>query len=493
MAAATITLNPGAGGANPLVDTLATVDSGAAPASASVQMVKVGHGAAGDFKTASVTNPLPIKITDGTTTQGFRPDGFSRSAIDPTTLLFDTFELLDAVNTWTTGGTAPTAPGGSLIVAAGTAASALSYLVSKPSFTPGSNALLQTADLVTLQASVITGAKCIWGLGVVAGTPTAALPLSNGVVFEILDTDGALYGAVYSGTVRTQQVALTRPADGLTHRYAIYYKNSRVYFEIDNVAVGSVGFPNPTVGAMKRVIGTFNGLAVVGTAPTLTASLLGLADSGKNSIKIADGLFPWRMQTVKDASSPAAASDLAAVVALSPNSPVTQATLTKAVQGATGVTTQDLKDAGRSARTITLDSFAVAATAETLNTMSYSTDNATLTTGTSYTVTAGKRFRLQAIMAALHTIAGNTTAVSVIVRLRVNNAGAGIVTSPVQMVIPIAGVAAANQSVGPDIIPIPDGWEFVAGAGLAITTACPGFVATTAAPKVDIALIGYEY
>jgi len=167
--------------------------------------------------------------------------------------------------------------------------------------------------------------------------------------------------------------------------------------------------------------------------------------------------------------------------------------ITKATQSANGFTTQDLKDAGRSARTITLDSFAVAATTETLNTMSYSTDNGTLTTGTSYTVTTAKRFRVQAISASLHTIAGNTTAVTVIVRIRVNNAGAAIVSSPVQLVIPIAGIAAANQSVGPDIIPIPDGWEFVAGAGIGVTTTCAGFVATTAAPKVDISIIGYEY
>ena len=172
---------------------------------------------------------------------------------------------------------------------------------------------------------------------------------------------------------------------------------------------------------------------------------------------------------------------------------VQQATLTKATQGTTGVTTQDLKDAGRSARTITLDSFAVAATTETLNTMSYSSDNGTATTGTSYTVTAGKRLRIQTISISVHTIAGNTTSATVIVRLRANNAGAAIVTSPIQLVIPIVGTAVANQAVGPDIIAIPDGWEFVAGAGIGITTTCAGFVTTTAAPKVDISLIGYEY
>lgn len=188
-----------------------------------------------------------------------------------------------------------------------------------------------------------------------------------------------------------------------------------------------------------------------------------------------------------------AALTMRADLNVSTPTPVNAPAITKATQGANGFTTQDLKDAGRSARTITLDSFAVAATAETLMTMSYSTDNAALTTGTSYSVTAGKRLRIEAITANLHTIAGNTTAVNVIVRLRVNNGGAALVSSPVQMVIPVQGVTAANQAGIAVTLQPADGWEFVAGAGIGVTVACAGFVATTAAPKVDISIVGYEY
>ena len=60
MTAATITLNVGTGGDKPLVDTLTTVDGVAAPTGASAQMVKMGHGAPSDFKTASVATPLPF-------------------------------------------------------------------------------------------------------------------------------------------------------------------------------------------------------------------------------------------------------------------------------------------------------------------------------------------------------------------------------------------------------------------------------------------------
>ena len=198
-------------------------------------------------------------------------------------------------------------------------------------------------------------------------------------------------------------------------------------------------------------------------------------------------------QVVKAASIAALTTDPSLVVALSPNSPVALPVLTKGTQGASGVMTQDLIDSGRSIRTITLDSFAVVAVTETLNTMSYSSDNGTPTTGTSYAVTAGKRLRIQQITLALHTITGNTVGVTVIVRIRALAPGPATITSNVQLVIPITGSAAANMATVAVVVPIPDGWEFVAGTGIGITTTCAGFVATTAAPKVDISIIGFEY
>lgn len=167
--------------------------------------------------------------------------------------------------------------------------------------------------------------------------------------------------------------------------------------------------------------------------------------------------------------------------------------LAKATQGANGFTTQDLKDAGRASKAIFLDAFTVAATAETLKTVSVSTDCGAPATGSNYAVTSGKRFRLQQITASLHTIAGNTTAVNVIVRIRVNAAGAAVATSPIQFVFALQGVAGANQAGAIFDLVIPDGFEIPAGAGVGVTTACAGFVATTAAPKVNLTLTGYEY
>lgn len=232
---------------------------------------------------------------------------------------------------------------------------------------------------------------------------------------------------------------------------------------------------NTSVNTLLKPASTLAAVTTVGAVTAITNAL----PTGANVIGGVTQSGTWTVQPGNTANTTAWL--------------VAGATLTKATQGATGFSVQDLKDAGRSARNILLDSFAVAAITETLNTMSYSTDNGTLTTGTSYTVTTAKRLRIQAVSVGLHTIAGNTTAVTVIVRIRVNNAGAATVTSPVQMVIPLAGIAAANQNADTVVIAIPDGWEFVAGAGIGVTTTCVGFVATTAAPKVDISIIGYEY
>ena len=83
--------------------------------------------------------------------------------------------------------------------------------------------------------------------------------------------------------------------------------------------------------------------------------------------------------------------------------------------------------------------------------------------------------------------------VDVIVRLRSIISGTLLVTSPLQLILAIPGVAAANSAGQPALVDFPDGMEFAAAVGFGITTTCTGFVATTASPKVDLTLIGYEY
>jgi len=65
VAASTITLNPGTGGDKPLVDTLTTVDGVAAPAGASVQIIKNAFGPANTSTTVTTATPMPVTMPAG--------------------------------------------------------------------------------------------------------------------------------------------------------------------------------------------------------------------------------------------------------------------------------------------------------------------------------------------------------------------------------------------------------------------------------------------
>lgn len=166
---------------------------------------------------------------------------------------------------------------------------------------------------------------------------------------------------------------------------------------------------------------------------------------------------------------------------------ITLPALTKGVQGAVGVSAQDLKDAGRSSVTLTAEAVAGSAS-EALVTMAQSVAGAASSNVTSYNVTAGKRFRLQAIIASW--IATTTTANTSRIRLRVNAGGAALITSPIQLSFRLAWPSAtfiANEGA-PVVLPIPDGFELPGGAGLAIS-----HIEAAANGTLDLSILGFEY
>jgi len=254
----------------------------------------------------------------------FRADSVLRVAMDPTTNLVDSFETLDVTNVWTlSGNSVPTQSAGKLTVSAATTASMQSAIRSQATFVYQSPSYLSGAFLATLEAGAVTGNKRVWGFGIPNATPSVAVPVTNGVVFEIQDTDGALVGAAYSNSTRTQTVALTRPADAAQHRYAIYYKTSRVYFEIDNLIVGSIANPDPQIMNLPVCMISVNAAAgQPGTAAVLTFSTVSVADWGRNGASIVDGAFPWREAQVGKSGGLAVRGALPATQTL----PVTAAT-----------------------------------------------------------------------------------------------------------------------------------------------------------------------
>lgn len=173
--------------------------------------------------------------------------------------------------------------------------------------------------------------------------------------------------------------------------------------------------------------------------------------------------------------------------------PVSPPTLTKATQGSTGFSTQDLKDAGRSSIMVTA-SVASTATSETL--ISVNTSKALAGTGaaSSNTITTGKRFRIQGIFASVRNTTGTTAGVATL-RLRAAVAGSTTASSPLQLSSAVALPAAAT-SVNFPTIDIPDGFEIDSNGatntwGLTITH--PQWVNASVVATFDVSLIGYEY
>jgi len=166
-------------------------------------------------------------------------------------------------------------------------------------------------------------------------------------------------------------------------------------------------------------------------------------------------------------------------------------TITKGTQGATGLTVQNLKDAGRTLVTLTADAVTPAA-ADTLVTVAKLVGD-TVTAGvTTYQVTSGKTLRLQSLSISL--TSSTTTVNKIRVRLRTLVSGACIATSPLVATYEIAwpGIAAttvANSPMGRVDIVLPDGLEF-SGATRNI---CFSAIAAAANGTLSINLIGYEY
>lgn len=171
---------------------------------------------------------------------------------------------------------------------------------------------------------------------------------------------------------------------------------------------------------------------------------------------------------------------------------VTPPTLTKGTQSATGFSTQDLKDAGR----VALSFYAVAAaagttTTETAITLTKSSGTSATTTGTSFVVTNGKRFRITQIFVSTR---GNSTATiqTTTFNLRINTAGA-VTTSSTPIVLAARSATPATASAYDRAqITIPDGYEILGDGTLQFgITAAATYV--TNAPTWDVNIVGFEY
>ena len=171
---------------------------------------------------------------------------------------------------------------------------------------------------------------------------------------------------------------------------------------------------------------------------------------------------------------------------------VQQAALVKGAQGATGISTQDLKDAGRTPIVL----YAVAAVAgatgvETAISLTKLSGVASTVSGASFVISAGKTFRITSIFLATRGSA-TATAQSTTFSFRLNATGA-VTTTSAPVFLQSRSVTPATASAWDRLaLPLPDGFEIVGNGTLQIgVTAISTFV--TNAPTLDVLITGYEY
>lgn len=156
---------------------------------------------------------------------------------------------------------------------------------------------------------------------------------------------------------------------------------------------------------------------------------------------------------------------------------------TKGVQGVNAQVTQDFKDSGRTYVVLYADRIA-GVTTEALITMTINRGGS-ITTGTTYTVTAGKTLRIQSINSEIQ----NTTTVVNRVLTRVRSGTSVTVASPIVGMSMAASSAALATSGNTDPHSFPDGLEISGGQQIGISQLCN----VTTAGIVSITVIGYEY
>lgn len=226
------------------------------------------------------------------------------------------------------------------------------------------------------------------------------------------------------------------------------------------------------------------------TAPAATDPALVIAiNPGGNLTKLTDGT---NTTAVKAASTAAVATDPAAVVSLSPNSAITPPTLTKGTQGSTGLSVQDLKDAGRTAVNLYVTNVAGATSAtEQLLTLTQASGTGATTSSSTFAIASGKTFRITSLTFFSQGSSTATTQTTTF-NVRLNTGGTCIVSStPIQYSVrtqtPATALAFDRISV-----PLGDGWEIVGSSTMNLCVTANGTWVTNA-PSWGLVITGYTY
>jgi len=277
-----------------------------------------------------------MTLTDGSNTLvNVSPFGEISVTPTPTNLFHDTFDVsLDTTNLWNTpvfsgtGATAAVVSPGQMTLLGGTVASTYSYISSKPTFPVAEPGFVEVGMAVKITLPIATNTYMAWGLMTPQSVPTAANPISEGIVFEI-QPGGKMYAATYAGSTRTQIADLSstglnkQPTDGVTHTYYIFQRGDELAWAIDgvasnnfvNVQMNGANGPNVNTQAVSYMVVT--GLSAPSAATNFFTAACWVSLTAQSNY-ITDGVYPFRRVTVKPAGSSPGITDLPVVVAQAP-------------------------------------------------------------------------------------------------------------------------------------------------------------------------------
>lgn len=253
-------------------------------------------------------------------------------------------------------------------------------------------------------------------------------------------------------------------------------------------AISAASLPLPTGASQDATLtgGTQKSINRGGAKGSTTAADVTSTASGVNHQPLDVAIYD-ASGNLKDPTQVRALTSSDQITVANASLAVTPPTLTKATQGATGLSTQDLKDAGRAiVNAATAIAGVTAVTTEAVLSLNVSRDGVATSALTTIAVTSGKRFRVTHIVVGF--ISTAAAVLSGRFSLRMNPTGAVTATSPIIATLAIPSGAALAQAGGSLCMTLPDGIEFSGTMQFGLSQVC-----SVATGTIWASIIGFEY
>lgn len=263
---------------------------------------------------------LKAAISSGGNTAGISIDGNLLVATTPASQFFDAFSAaLDTTTNWTANnstGTAATSAG-SLVISSSTTASAWGGLSSKQSWAPQGVSLQVYGVWATFTTKTIANSARVWGMFSVPGSPTTAVPATDGYVWR-LDGAGSLFAEIWASGVAVSSTNITTVCpitNSIPNTYAIYFRTGLTQFYCGATLAATVGGFAPANQTLP-----VSAFSIAGSTPPLSSATITMGGLTLATYSPAGGS--------KAAGQAPTINDPSQVVTISPNSPAISTTTT---------------------------------------------------------------------------------------------------------------------------------------------------------------------